>query len=48
MQLYKKSYKYMITVIIFPIGCNEFLQKYIYEWFKFLKKKFLVDLGKTA
>ena len=38
----------MITVIILPIGCNEFLQKCIYEWFKFLKNKFLADLGKTA
>ena len=38
----------MTTTIIFHIGCNEFWQKYIYEWFKFLKKKFLVDLGKTA
>ena len=41
-----KSYKY--TTIIFPIVSNEFWQKCIYEQFKFLQKKFLVDLVKTA
>ena len=41
-----KSYKY--TTIIFPIVSNEFWQKCIYEQFKFLPKKFLVDLVKTA